>query len=480
MNQSRMNRRNFLKLAATGAAAAAAPWAARARAAAKRKPNIVYILADDLGYGDLGCYGQDKIKTPVIDRLAAEGMRFTDHYSGSTVCAPSRCVLMTGLHSGHARIRGNSTQAIEPDDLTVAEILKREGYATGGFGKWSLGEADTTGAPNKQGFDYFFGYLNQSEAHFYYPEFMDRNQERYPIPENRDGKRAVYSHDLLTKEALDFLRRSKDDPFFLYVPYTIPHAEVLVPEDSLAQYKGKWPEKPYPGAHYAGQPTPRAARAAMITRMDRDVGRILALIEELGLDDNTLVIFTSDNGPITAGGQDPEFFNSAGPLRGLKFGLYEGGIRVPMIARWPGKIQAGSESDLPSAFWDMLPTFAELAGAPAPDGIDGLSILPTLLGREKKQKKHDYLYWEHKAEQALRMGDYKAHRKDPKSPIEIYNLAQDIGETKDLSKTNRDKVKQLYKILDDWRKATGAPIPTKKNPDYNPNAAAAGGRRRKK
>ncbi|MFC1596954.1 arylsulfatase [Planctomycetota bacterium] len=402
------------------------------------KPNIIYIMADDLGYGDLGCYGQQKIRTPNLDRMAAEGMRFTDHYSGSSVCAPSRCVLMTGLHTGHARVRANGRMPIEPEDVTVAEVLKRAGYATGAMGKWSLGDAGTTGAATRQGFDYFFGYLNQGAAHFYYPESLDRNEETVTLEANRDGKRGTYSHDLLTQEALEFIRRSAPGPFFLYVPYTIPHAEVLVPEDSLAEYRDKWPEKPFPGGHYAAQPTPRAARAAMITRLDRDVGCILELVDELGVDERTIVMFTSDNGPCTAGGQDPAFFESAGPLRGLKFGLYEGGIRVPMIARWPGKIPAGSVTDFASGFWDIMPTCAELAGEQPPAGIDGVSLAPTLMGKPREQAGRECLYWEHRGWQAVRFGNWKAIRTRPQRPIELYDLKSDVGEETDLAAAKPD------------------------------------------
>jgi arylsulfatase A-like enzyme len=404
------------------------------------KPNIISILADDLGYGDLGCYGQQKIRTPNLDRMAAEGMRFTDHYAGSAVCAPSRCVLMTGLHTGHARVRANGRMPIEPEDVTVAEVLKRAGYATAAIGKWSLGDAGTTGAATRQGFDYFFGYLNQGAAHFYYPESLDRNEETVILEANRDGKRGTYSHDLLTQEALQFIRRRARGPFFLYVPFTIPHAEVLVPEDSLSEYRDKWPEKPFPGGHYAAQPTPRAARAAMITRMDRDIGCILDLVKELRIDERTVVMFTSDNGPCAAGGQDPAFFESAGPLRGSKFGLYEGGIRVPMIARWPGKIPVGSVTDFASGFWDILPTCAELAGVQPPAGIDGVSLVPTLMGKPREQAQRECLYWEYRGWQVVRFGNWKAIRTTPQRPIELYDLKSDMGEENDLAAANPDLV----------------------------------------
>jgi arylsulfatase A-like enzyme len=420
-----------------------------ATAAPARAPNIVYILADDLGYGDLGCYGQKLIRTPRLDQMAREGMRFTQHYSGAPTCAPARCVLMTGKHTGHARIRANSDRPILPGDATVAEALKGAGYTTGVFGKWGLGLEDSTGAPWRKGVDEFHGYLDQTHAHTYYPDHLWRNGQRHEIPENRDGQRRVYSHDLLAQSALDFIRRHKDRPFFLYGAFTIPHAEVAVPEDSVAEYRGKWPEpKTFPGSRtYAPQTQPRAVRAAMITRLDRDVGRILDLLDELKLSENTLVIFTSDNGPITAGGQDPEFFDSNGPLRDLKFTLYEGGIRVPFIARWPGQVARGSEATLVSDFADMFPTFAALAGAKLPAGLDGVSILPTLTGAKTKQALRDHFYWEAAPQQAVRRGDWKLYRASRERPVELYNLAADIGESKNLAGAHPDITASLEKLL---------------------------------
>jgi arylsulfatase A-like enzyme len=293
---------------------------------------------------------------------------------------------MTGRQIGRAHIRGNAKANLRPEDPTVAKLLKKAGYATGLCGKWGLGHEGSTGVPTKQGFDFFFGYLDQTHAHGYYPDFLWRNGKRVEIPGNKDGKRGTYSHDLFVDFALDFIRRHKGGPFFFYGAFTIPHAEVTVPEDSLAEYRGRWPEpKKFEGSKtYCPQDQPRAVRAAMITRLDRDMGRILDLLDELKLSENTLVLFSSDNGPITAGGQDPEFFDSNGPLRDLKFTLREGGIRVPCLARWPGKIPAGAVTDFPSAFWDIIPTFAELTGAAAPSGLDGVSIVPTLLGQPAK------------------------------------------------------------------------------------------------
>lgn len=443
MSQSQIDRRSFVKYFGLSAAAMLMkPKSGKAFSKNNSKPNIVFILADDLGYGDLGCYGQTKIKTPNLDKMASEGTRLTSAYSGSPVCAPSRSCLMTGQHTGHTTVRQN-TSAIDKsrvpllaEDTTVAELLKKAGYTTAMIGKWGLGEPGTSGEPNRKGFDYFFGYLNQNHAHHYYPEYLFRNTEKVFFPENKDGKRVTYSYDLFEKEALSFLDNTKGKPFFLYLPLTTPHAELLVPEDSLNEYKGKFVEdKPYINdkgeGGYATQMTPHAAYAAMITRMDRGIGRIFDKLKDLGIDNNTIVFFSSDNGPSDAGGIDADFFNSAGPLRGAKHDLYEGGIRIPMIVRWPGKIQAGSESSQPLAFCDFLPTVTELVGVDNPSDIDGISVVPTLFGQ--KQKQHEYLYWEFKAGnknflQAVRMGDWKAIRINPESPIELYNLKNDLAE----------------------------------------------------
>lgn len=430
---------------------------------AAEKPNVIYILADDLGYGDLGSYGQQLIRTPRLDRMAAEGMRFTQHYAGAPSCQPSRCVLFTGKHTGHARIRANSKLPLHAEDFTLAQMFQRAGYATGGVGKWGLGDAETAGAPWRKGMDEFFGYLDQTHAHTYYPDFLWRDGERFEIPGNAAGKRAVYSHDLFAEQTLDFIRRHKDVPFFFYAAFTIPHAEVTVPDDSLEEYRGRWPEpKPFPGSKtYCAQDQPRAVRAAMITRMDRDVGRILDLLDELALSERTLVIFTSDNGPITAGGQDPEFFRSAGPLRGRKFSLYEGGIRVPLLARLPGKIAAGSTSDLVSDFADMLPTFAQLLDmlptigkrpdvTPLP-GLDGVSILPTLIGQPRLQTPREMFYWEAAPQQALRLGDWKAYRPAPDKSLQLYNLAEDLGEQHDLADERPEIAEKLERLMAESR-----------------------------
>lgn len=418
-------------------------------AADQPPPNIVYLLADDLGYGDLGSYGQTLIATPRLDQMARQGMRFTDHYAGAPSCHPSRCVLFTGKHAGNGYIRGNSKIPLRPTDFTLSQLLNQAGYRTGGIGKWALGDANTTGAPWKKGMDEFFGYLDQTHAHGYYPDFLWKNGHRVDIPENQNGRREVYSHDLFADFALDFIRRHKDQPFFFYGAFTIPHAEVTVPEDSLAEYRGRWPEpKHFPGSKtYCPQDQPRAVRAAMISRLDRDIGRILDLLDELKLSENTLVIFSSDNGPITAGGQDPDFFNSTGPLRGLKFTLREGGIRVPCLARWPGKIAPTSTTSFVSDFADMLPTFAELAGTQAPAGLDGVSILPTLLGQAANQKMRPYHYWEAAPAQALRQDDWKIYRNRPGQRIELYNLAKDIGETENVADDYPEIVARLNGLM---------------------------------
>ena len=486
---SRINRRNFLKTVGLGAAALSVTQFEFCGRTSGQKPNVIFILADDLGYGELGCYGQEKIRTPNIDRIAAEGMKFTQHYSGSPVCAPSRCVLLTGKHTGHSYIRDNSEmrergevwrnplvegqRPLPEDTLTIGKMFQKAGYTTGAIGKWGLGGPNNSGDPNNQGFDHWYGYLCQRRAHNYYPIHLWRNGERhilawnryfYPhqkLQEDRDpydkesyaeysGKQ--YSMDLMAEEALWFIKENKDRPFFLYLPFPVPHAAIQVPEDSLEEYEGAFPETPYKGEKgYLPYPAPRAGYAAMITRMDREIGRIMTLLKELGIGDNTLIFFSSDNGPTFNGGTDSEFFESAGPLRGLKTMLYEGGIRIPLVARWPGRIQPGSESDHVSAFWDFLPTFAELLGQKPLDDIDGISLLPTLIGQTKKQEKHDYLYWEYSGRQAIRMGDWKAYRKDVDSDIELYNLRDDIAEQHDLAGKMPEVVSKMKEIMRNTR-----------------------------
>jgi arylsulfatase len=440
---------------------------------AARRPNIIFILADDLGYGDLGSYGQKKIRTPNLDRMAAEGMRFTQFYAGSPVCAPSRCVLMTGKHGGHAYIRNN--KEVQPEgqwpiptaEITIAELLKAKGYATGGFGKWGLGFIGTEGDPNRQGFDLFYGYNCQREAHNFYPHHLWHNDQKVVLEGNNRGLTGKhYSHDLIEVEALRFIRDNKDRPFFLYAPFTIPHLALQVPEDSLAEYVGKWDDPPYDGTRgYLPHPAPRAAYAAMITRMDRSVGRILALVKELGLDENTIVMFSSDNGgafgevtkdfdfrPGRMGGTDYVFFESTVRFRAFKGSVHEGGLRVPFIVRWTGKIKAGAVSELPAVFYDLLPTFCQIAGAEVPKGVDGVSLLPTLLGKGR-QLKHEFLFWDfngYGGQQAVRMGDWKGVRKNLHSgntKIELYNLAADIGEKNDVAAKHPDIVKRIENIM---------------------------------
>lgn len=422
----------------------------------ERLPNIIFIIADDLGYGDLGCYGQERIQTPHLDRLAAEGVRFTDFYAGSTVCAPSRSVLMTGQHLGHTYIRGNGKFNLRPEDVTVAEILKEAGYATGHIGKWGLGHEGSTGVPTKQGFDYFFGYLDQHHAHNYYPSFLVRNEERVPlenvVPEEGQYGQGVatekvsYSHDLLMEEAFQFIDRSKDGPFFLYLPLTIPHA------NNEARQKGM--EVPDYGAYADKEwPEPQKGLAAMITRMDADLGKLFESLQEHQIDEDTIILFTSDNGPHREGGNDPDFFDSNGPLRGIKRDLYEGGIRVPMIVRWPGHAPAGTVSNHIGYFADFMATAAEIAGVQLPENTDSISFLPAILGKTESQKEHEYLYWEfyeRGSAQAVRTGHWKAVRKPLfTGQIELYDLSTDVGETHNVADQHPQIVKKIRTIMEE-------------------------------
>jgi arylsulfatase A len=430
-----------------------------------RPPNIIYILADDLGYGDLSFLGQQKFATPNIDRLAAEGLVFTQHYSGSTVCAPSRSSLMTGQHTGHTYVRGN--REIQPEGqtplpantFTVARMLQQAGYATGAFGKWGLGFPGSEGDPNNQGFNEFFGFNCQRLGHHYYPWYLWHNQEKVILEGNAGTATGQYAPDVIHVEALKFMEDNKDKPFFMYYPTIIPHAELFAPEEYMEKYRGKFlPEKVYEGydegpqyrlGPYGSQPESHAAHAAMISVLDDQVGEIIAKLKELGIENNTLVIFTSDNGPHLEGGADPDYFNSNGPLKGYKRDLYEGGIRVPFIAWWPGKVMP-AKTDHISAFWDFMPTVAELILDEKPTGIDGLSYLPTIFGNTEKQEKHDYLYWEFHERgltQAIRMGNWKAIRKGIDGPVELYDLSTDIGEAKDVAGTNLETVARMKEIL---------------------------------
>jgi len=440
-----------------------------------RKPNIVYLLADDLGYGEVGCYGQEKIKTPHLDQLAAEGMRFTQHYSGAPVCAPSRCVLMTGRHLSHAYIRGNKPVmpegqwAIPDDAVTIPELLRPLGYATGCVGKWGLGPAASTGDPNAQGFDLFYGYICQRVAHNYYPTHLWLNGQKHLLDNRAFSSKTrlkeapdsyaqfygnEYAPDRMISAALAFIRRSKDAPFFLYVPFVEPHVAMQPPAEWVDMYPEEWDDKPYLGNRgYLPHPRPHAGYAAMISHLDNHVGRIVALIDELDLAEDTLVMFSSDNGAThDVGGADTKFFNSSGPLRGRKGSVYEGGLRVPTIARWPGTVAAGVTSDHVSGFQDVMPTLVEIAGGPAPGGIDGISFAPTLLG-EGEQQQHDYLVWEffgYGGLQAVRAGKWKAVRrklrKEP-TPIELYDLSVDLAEANDVAASHPEVVARMDRIM---------------------------------
>ena len=440
-----------------------------ARAAEPRRPNIIYIMADDLGYGDIGPFGQRKIRTPNLDRMAAEGTCFTQFYPGAAVCAPTRSALMTGKHTGHTRVRGNHGESggrvpLRREDRTVAEMLKEAGYATGIAGKWGLGEPGTTGVPNRKGFDFWIGYLNQDLAEYYYPETIWKNDREITLPGNVGGKRGQYSNDLFTDEALGFIEANRDKPFFLYLAYTIPHLLWEVPEDSLAEYKGRFPEAPPETLNKrVNTPTPRTVYAAMVTRLDGYVGRLFRKLGELGIDEHTLVFFCSDNGAPTHGGVSA-FFGSNGPFRGSKGSLYEGGIHTPMIVRWPGKVPAGRRSEFPFAGWDLFPTAAELARVKPPAGLDGISIVPALRGEPQRTERH--LYWEVPAAafaQAVRIGDLKAIRQDRTAPIEVYNLRDDPGESRNIAAEAREfvaRAEQLFQTArtpsEEWPMQRGA------------------------
>jgi arylsulfatase A-like enzyme len=425
--------------------------AIRAKLEANRKPNIIFILADDLGYGDLGCYGQKKIQTPNLDRLAAEGMRFTQCYAGTTVCAPSRASLMTGLHTGHTRIRGNAAVPLGTNETTVAEVLKQARYQTAVIGKWGLGLPQTGATPSQRGFDEFLGYLSQTHAHDYYPTQLWRSSSSGldVIPDtnivrlkNLNGAKGEYSHDLFTQAATNYIRGSKYQPFFLFLSYTIPHAHNELKDQGMEVPS----DAPYSNEDW---PQPEKDKAAMITRMDRDIGLLVTQLRALKIDSNTVIFFSSDNGPHKESGVKPEFFNSSGPLRGIKRDMYEGGIRVPMIVRWPGKISAGNVSDRVWAFWDFLPTAADIAGVKPPADIDGISMLPTLLGR-KQTNHHAFLYWEfHEkgSKQAVRMDDWKAVRLGPGEPLELYSLKTDPGETNNVAAVHPDIVRKIEAYL---------------------------------
>lgn len=429
----------------------------RAVAAETAQPNIIYILLDDAGYGDLSCYGQKKFATPNIDRLASEGMKFTDHYSGSTVCAPTRCSLMTGLHTGHTYVRGNREvqpegQAAMPADIvTIPRLLKKAGYTTGAFGKWGLGAPGSPSDPAEH-FDLFCGYNCQRQAHTYYPDHLWKNTDRIEL----DGK--TYSATLIGEQALEFMRDNKEGPFLAFLPVTIPHAAMHAPESYVAPFRKKFPDFEDKIGKYRGPEVknPIAAFAGMMTLLDEQVGQILDLLDELGIADNTLVMLTSDNGPHKEGGHDPDFFDSNGALKGYKRDLYEGGVRAPLLARWPGTIKPGTTSDHVSAHWDMLPTFCELAGVNLPPDVDGLSMVNALKGKPKQQQKHEYLYWEfyeRGGKRAVRFGPWKAIQqninKNKDAPVELYNLTDDIGEENDVADKHPDLVDRAKRYFRD-------------------------------
>ncbi len=461
-----------------------------AAADGERRPNIIYIMTDDLGYGDLGCYGQKVVQTPNLDQMAAEGMRFTDHYSGHTVCRPSRLVLWTGQHVGHTGLTGNRPRSLTGMELTVAQRLKKAGYVTGGVGKWALGNVDepseinNAGHPNNNGFDYWFGYLNQGNAHNFYPPFLWENRKQVVMPGNvlgdfPNGRKRVssvkttYSHDKMTDAALQFIKKNHEEPFLLHVHWTIPHAN-----NEAGRVHGDGMEVPEYGQYATRDwPNPEKGFAAMVTRMDGDVGRIFELLKELGIDDDTAVFFTSDNGPHQEGGHQHEFFDSNGALTGYKRSMHDGGIRVPLLVRWPGKIKAGAVSAHPSAFWDFMPTACEIAELSEPTsfavdaerGCDGISYLPTLKGSASEQRKHEYLYWasqEGATSVGMRMGNWKlVNYRTPKNRKKaagsqkqkaageggddwrLYDLRVDIGEKNDIAEAHPAVVKKMLNLL---------------------------------
>lgn len=445
-----------------------------------KNPNIIFIMADDLGLGDVGCYGQKYIKTPNIDRLAEEGIRFTAHYSGAPVSAPARCCLMTGKHLGHSYVRNNfEVKSENPADQgqmplpenteTVAKMLKRSGYTTAIIGKWGLGSMNSSGAPNKQGFDFFYGYNDQNHAHNHYPSFLWRNGEmeklsntdftvhpkynpadQHPVDEYKKYMGKAYSLDLMTDEAIKFINSNKDNPFFLYLTYVVPHKALQVPDESLEMYNGVFDEKPYiGGGGYTPHPRPFSAYAGMITRMDQRIGDVLKELDRLGLKENTIVIFTSDNGPAAGGGTDSRFFNSSAGLRGAKSQVYEGGIREPFVVRWTGKIKPASVTDHPSTHYDFMATVAELTGQEANE-TDGISYLPVLLGKTKQQKHHEYLYWEFGGQIAVRIGDLKGVKQYVRKPDpkwEIYDLKVDPKETTNIAEKHPEMIERFEAIV---------------------------------
>ncbi len=446
------------------------------RPPANKKPNVIYILADDMGYGDLSCYGQKRFATPNIDRLAKEGIQFMQHYAGTPVCAPSRSVLMTGQHTGYTPIRSNKSAGPQPpflpaSTITLAEIFKQAGYATGAFGKWGMGTVGSEGDPNNQGFDEFYGFNSQGLAHSYYPDFLWHNQQKVILEKNHPDKKVEYAPTLIHDQVMHFIDKNRSKPFFIYYPTIIPHAELVAPEAYMAKFRGKFlPEKSFKGVSlgapnykkggYESQPEGHAAFAAMITLLDDQVGEILDRLKQYGIDNNTIVVFSSDNGPHLEAGADPDYFNSNGPWRGYKRDLYEGGIREPMLVRWPGQIAPGSKTDHVSAFWDVMPTIADLLGLQTPPNTQGISFLPTLLGKGT-QKEHDYLYWEfHErgGRQAVRKGkwkyiSYNVLNKE-KRTTELYDMNADPGEIENIASKHPEIVKEMQLLMNNSRVAT--------------------------
>ncbi len=480
----RFNRRSFMKTAGSTLAAftVAGVLPAQKAKASERPPNIVLFLADDLGYGHLGCYGQKYIRTPYIDQFAKEGMKFTQAYSACTVCAPARSSLLTGLHTGHTQVRGNSGGIpLRDEAVTVGELLQQSGYTTGIFGKWGMGDITTEGVPSNQGFDEFFGYLHQLHAHFYYPDYLWKNNRKWPLPGNQVldklpgnalGNRTQYAPDEYMNHALHFIQQNQDRPFFCFLSSVIPHVELAKPPDQelYESYKGQFDEEwfndPRPGQ--VDVRDPKAMFATIVSYMDKNFGKLMSALEKMGLDENTVVLFMSDNGHRGyrggSGWQFYDFFESGGPFRGKKGELYEAGIRVPMIARWPGKIPEGkTNNDLVWYFPDILPTFCELAGAHIPENIDGISVLPTLLGKNN-QKTHDYLYWEYgkyndagsayRLDQAVRKGKWKAVRNHASGEIELYNLDTDASESNDVAGLHPELVSEMEKLMKESHKDT--------------------------
>lgn len=429
---------------------------------AQQKPNIILIVADDLGYGDVGCYGQQKIKTPSIDLLAKNGMQFTDFYAGTAVCAPSRASLMTGMHTGHTDVRGNKSfkpegqYPLADSTITIAQVLKNNGYTTGDFGKWGLGFVGSNSEPLKKGFETFYGYNCQTLAHNYYPDHLWDNDKKVELDANKKSE-SIYSADLIHEKALRFIEQKHQQPFFVFLSYTLPHAALSVPHDEVYnQYVKTFNEKPleeknwkkFEGASF--EPYPHAAYAAMVSRLDKYVGDVMNTIKKLGIEKNTLIIFTSDNGPHREGGNDPEFFNSSGIYKGIKRDLYEGGMREPFIANWAGTIKPGTKNNFIGAFWDLFPTFEEIAGIQSNKNIDGISILPTLKGNTKQQKQHEYLYWEfheNNGRQAVRYGKWKAVKYGVSSSdavaVELYDLEKDPSEKNNVAAQHLDLVKKM-------------------------------------